>query len=324
MHRDERLAREVLCSASKFPRADDDIMSRDFLTRSGVIARVCALLLLHATALVAAECPDDPPADEEQCTPVVPMLGTQNPVAEVQSFGVGATMTRARFEERSSTDIGVLASGAHFSYDTRTVFSGRSYGFGFIGGGSAGFEGGLGGELAFGLRFPFAKTHGPLARLAIEGFLMGNDAFYSSMLEVPKGEFGYQLLRRDLLLEAAVTAGPVVTGRFNVEGAPDRTLTGLFAVGGHVAVGFRTAHLELALTRMDSGDFRLGEFEEAVASLCGLPSVFAICADARYQTGGANDPEPDARVAYLGVRAGVVTSSQPAKGKKRPHEKAPR
>jgi hypothetical protein len=270
----------------------------------------------------AAECEQAPP-EEEECVPVVPMLGTQNPVAEVQSFGVAATMTRRRFEEQSSTDIGVLASGAHFSYDTRTVFSGRSYGFGFIGGGSAGFEGGLGGELAFGMRFPFAKTHGPLARIAIEGLLMGNDSFYSSMLEVPKGEFGYQLLDRDLLLEAAVTAGPVVTGRFNVEGAPNRTLTGLFAVGGHVAVGFRTAHLELAANRMDSGDFRLGEFNEVVGSLCGLPSVFAICADARYQTGGANDPDPDARIAYLGVRAGVVTSSAPAKGAKRKHRKAP-
>ena len=324
MHRREPLAHEVLCSALEALFADEDIMSRDFLTRLCTVATFGTSSFLYAPALVAAECPDEPPSDEAECAPMVPMLGTQNPVAEVQSFGVGATMTRTRFEEQSATDIGVLASGAHFSYDTRTVFSGRSYGFGFIGGGSAGFEGGLGGELAFGLRFPFAKTHGPLARIAIEGFLMGNDAFYSSMLEVPKGEFGYQLLHRALLLEAAVTAGPVVTGRFNVEGAPHRTLTGLFAVGGHVAVGFRTAHLELAVNRMDSGDFSLGEFNEVVGSLCGLPSVFSICADARYQAGGANDPEPDARVAYLGVRAGIVTSSVPAKEAKRKHRRAPR
>jgi hypothetical protein len=84
-------------------------------------------------------------------------------------------------------------------------------------------------------------------------------------------------------------------------------------VGGHVALGFRVAHLELKVNRLDSGDFELGEFNELVASLCGLPSVFALCADARYLAGGASDPEPDARVAYVGLRFGVVTSSAPPK-----------
>jgi hypothetical protein len=220
-------------------------------------------------------------------------------------------MTIARFQDESVKDGSVLVSGGHFSYDTRTIFSGRSYGFGFIGGGSAGFEGGLGGELAAGLRLPFAKRHGPVARIAVEGFLMGNDSFYASMLELPKGELGYQFLDRKLLIEGAVTAGPVLTGFFNVEGAPHRPLGGLFAVGGHVALGFRVAHLELAVNRLDSGDFTLGEFNELIASLCGLPSVFALCADARYLAGGASDPEPDARVAYVGIRMGVVTSSAP-------------
>ena len=252
------------------------------------------------------------------------MLGTRNPVAEVQSFGVAGTMTRSRFEDQSSTDVSVLASAAHFSYDTRTVFSGRSYGFGFLGGGSAGFEGGLGGELAAGLRIPFGKKHGPITRIAVEGFLMGNDSFFSSRLELPKGEFGYQLLHRDLLVEAAVTAGPVLAGTFNVSGAPDRKLSGLFAVGGHLALGFRAAHLELTVNRLDSGDFELGAFNEVIGSLCGLPSVFAVCADARYQSGGANDPEPDGRIAYLGIRAGVVTSSGPARTAKRRHERTPR
>jgi hypothetical protein len=153
---------------------------------------------------------------------------------------------------------------------------------------------------------------------------MGNDSFYSSMLELPKGEFGYQLLDREVLVEAAVTAGPVLAGTFNVSGAPDRTLTGLFAVGGHLALGFRAAHLELVVNRLDSGDFQLGEFNEVIGSLCGLPSVFAVCADARYQSGGANDPEPDARIAYLGVRAGVVTSSGPARSTKGGHRRTPR
>ncbi len=264
------------------------------------------------------------PECSEPREPPVPMLGTKNPTAEVQSFGVAGALTNARFQDQSVKDGSVLVSAGHFSYDTRTIFAGRSYGFGFIGGGSAGFEGGLGGELAAGLRVPFAKKHGPVARIAIEGFLMGNDSFYASMLELPKGELGYQFLDRTFLLEGAVTAGPVLTGFFNVEGAPKRPLGGLFAVGGHVAVGFRVAHLELAVNRMDSGDFELGEFNELVASLCGLPSVFALCADARYFAGGAADPDPDARVTYVGLRVGVVTSSPPERrsgGRHRRREK---
>ncbi|HEX6275712.1 MAG TPA: hypothetical protein VFZ53_21875 [Polyangiaceae bacterium] len=236
---------------------------------------------------------------------------------------MAGTLTRARFEDQSPKGASVLASAAHFSYDTRTVFSGRSYGFGFIGGGSAGFEAGLGGELAFGLRIPFAKAHGPVVRIAVEGFIMGNDRFYASMLELPKGEFGYQLLNDNVLVEAAVTAGPVLTGRFDVEGAKGRALGGLFEVGGHVALGLPTAHLEFSVNRLDSGDFRLGAFNALTSSLCGLPSVFAVCADARYLAGGANDPEPDARVAYLGVRAGVVTSSGPARRPTRAQPAAP-
>lgn len=274
---------------------------------------IVACFGLVTSGAFAAEREEAPPCPE-MCEPPIPTLGTRNPTAEVQSFGMAGTLTNARFEDESVKDASVLVSAAHFSYDTRTIFSGRSYGFGFIGGGSAGFEGGLGAELAAGLRVPFAKKHGPVARLAIEGFLLGNDSFYASKLELPKGEFGYQFLDRALLIEGAVTAGPVLTGYYKVEGAPDQKLSGLFAVGGHVALGFRVAHLELAFNRMDSGDFDPGEFNELVSSLCGLPSVFALCADARYLAGGVNETEPDARVAYVGIRVGVVTSSSPQHG----------
>jgi hypothetical protein len=283
------------------------------MTPEWVRACTVATLLLFACPLSAAEC-GGALAEGDDCAPALSMLGARNPVAEVQSFGIAGTVTRTRLEDQSSADASVLASAAHFSYETRDFFSGRSYGFGFLGAGSAGSEGGLGGELAFGLRLPFAKTHGPFARIAIEGFLMGNDAFYASMLEVPKGEFGYQHLEHELLLEGAVTAGPVLAGRFNMVGAASRSLSGLLAVGAHVAIGVRAAHLELAVNRLDSGDLGPpGAFDELRASLCGLPSVFSICTDARYQTDRANEP-PGARVVYYGIRVGIVTASGPARG----------
>jgi hypothetical protein len=151
------------------------------------------LLVLTAAPVGAEECVEEGAEEVMEptppltvvCEPMIPMLGTRNPVAEVQAFGLGGSLTQSRVGSASASDGSVLVSAAHFSYDTRKVFSGRSYGFGFIGGGSAGFEGGLGGELGFGLRVPFAKSHGPVARIALEGFLMGNDAFYASLLELP-------------------------------------------------------------------------------------------------------------------------------------------
>jgi hypothetical protein len=239
---------------------------------------------------------------------MIPTLGAQSSVAEVRTFGIAGTFTRRQFEDASAGDGSVLVSASHFSYDTRTIFSGRSSGFGFIGGGSAGFEGGLGAELALGLRLPFDETHGPIARIGIEGFLMGNQSFYSSTLELPKGEFGYQLLDRSLLFEVAATAGPVLAGRFNVEGAPRHALGGLFQVGGHLAFGARPLHLELGVRRVGFDDSGQGDLEEVASSLCGLPSVFTVCADARYLADGVGDAEPGARIAYLGVRLGVLTS----------------
>ena len=59
--------------------------------------------------------------------------------------------------------------------------------------------------------------------------------------------------------------GPVLTGHFNVSGLPDRTLTGLFAAGGHVALGFRTAHLELAVNRMHSDGFERATVQSALS-----------------------------------------------------------
>jgi hypothetical protein len=270
-------------------------------------AAVVSYLTLSARPLRAEECVDCSMVDESP--PSIPTLGTRSQVAEVQTFGVAGALTRRQFENESARDASVLVSASHFSYDTRTIFSGRSYGFGFIGGGSAGFEGGLGVELAFGLRLPFEKTHGPIARIGIEGFLMGNQSFYSSMLELPKGEFGYQLLDRSLLFEVAATAGPVLAGRFNVEGAPKHPLGGLFQVGGHLAFGARPLHLELGVRRLGFGDSGQRDLDEVTSSLCGLPSVFTICADVRYLADGVGDEEPGARVAYLGVRLGVITSA---------------
>jgi len=102
---------------------------------------------------------------------------------------------------------------------------------------------------------------------------------------------------------------------------PPRRLGGLLQVGGHAAFGVRAVHLELAVNRFDSGDYALGSLSQVNGSLCGLPLVFAVCADARYFVGGGNAARPDAHLGYLGIHVGVVTSSGAAR---RTNPNAPR
>jgi hypothetical protein len=287
-----------------------------------VSAAVLACVTFAAPAVRADICRDESPHCNERRASAP--TGARNRVAEVQTFGIAATQTLRRLENQSTADGSILASASHFSYDTRIIFSGRSNGFGFIGGGSAGFEGGLGGELAFGLRLPFAKTHGPFARIAIEGFLMGNETFFASLLELPKGEFGYQVLSPKVLFEIAATAGPVLAGRYNVDDAPARPLGGLLQVGGHAAFGLRHVHLELSVKRFDSSDHELDPLTEVASSLCGLPSAFAVCANVRHLAGGSNAPAPDMRIAYLGIHVGVNTSGDPGRHTNRSGVRAPR
>jgi len=272
------------------------------------------LCLTFAPRTVQAEEPkeepkEEPPAFGVEVSAALPTLGSRNRVAEAHTFGVAGTQTRRHYGGQTVSDGSILASGSHFTYDTRGSYSGRSVGFGFIGGGGAGFEGGFGGELGFGVRIPFGLTHGPIARLAIEGFLMGNDRFYASLIKLPKGEAGYQILTRDFLFEAAATAGLVLGGRYNVETAFKQDLGGRLEVGGHAAFGFRAAHLELALARINPEDDEPGALTRMTGSLCGLPSYVSVCLDARRFDGRPIESTPEARVTYFGIRVGVVTST---------------
>jgi len=255
------------------------------------------------------EANEESPSFGVEVSAALPMLGARNRVAEAHMFGVAGAQTRRHFGDQNGSDGSVLASGSQFTYDTRASYSGRSLGFGFIGGGGAGFEGGFGGEVGFGVRIPFGLTHGPIARLGIEGFLMGNDRFYASLIKLPKGEAGYQILTGDFLFEAAATAGLVLGGRYNVEKAFKQDLGGRLEIGGHAAFGFRAAHLELALDRIDSEEDEPGALTRMTGSLCGLPSHVSVCLDARRFDGRPIESAPEARITYFGIRVGVVTST---------------
>jgi hypothetical protein len=81
-----------------------------------------------------------------------------------------------------------------------------------IGGGGGGLEGVVAGSFGFGLRAPFGEQHGPFARVGVGFRYQGNDHFLTSMLEMPEGRVGYQLMTDSVGLEIGPTVGPVLVG----------------------------------------------------------------------------------------------------------------
>lgn len=233
---------------------------------------------------------------------------------ELATAGVRGSETLLTLGSDSRTAAGVLFSLNNHSYESRGLWSARSLSFGFIGGGSADFEGGLGGELAGGLRVPFSDGHGPIARLGARGFLLGNELFYSSSLQLPIGQLGYQLFTDDILLEIAGSAGPVLTGRYGVAGATSRKLGGAFEWGGHAGLHLPELHLELGFARVqpDTGS-SLGNVDRATALLCGSPKPVVVCLETRHLRGDvvADGSIREASAHYLGLQLGVFTPAPP-------------
>ncbi len=236
---------------------------------------------------------------------------------EHRSFGLRVSETNLRLEDRTTTAFGALFALNDHQYATLSDLTSRLREFAFIGGGSGDFEGGLGGDVAFGWRARVGPNHGPFARLGLRGELLGNDVFYRSTLELPVAELGYQLLRdRTLLIEVALSAAPVLVGRYNVEGAAARALGGSFAWGGHLALALDAIHLEAGYSRLEpKPDSVYGALDTLNAALCGSAGFVAACGDLRFLRGDVHALAPDAivpaRTFYLGAFLGVSSASPP-------------
>jgi hypothetical protein len=237
---------------------------------------------------------------------------------EFRTFGLRVSETRVKIANDSTISVGVTAAFDHHQYTTYRFFTTRSLDFGFIGAGSGGFEGGLGGDFAFGARVPLGRWHGPFFRLGFKGYLYGNDDLYSSILELPTGQLGYQILiGHRLLFELAADGAPVLVGRYNVGDAAPRKLGKSLDYGGHL--GFRAAgvHLEMAVSRVDRGhDYALDPLDVFQGELCAAAWPIAICVDGRAYHGQVFVPRPgpDAigttQSYYLGAHFGVLTETR--------------
>lgn len=249
------------------------------------------------------------------------------------SSGGRLSTTRVHGSDADDTGLGMALTlwGQSSRYAAYRTFSFRDRSFAFIGGGALGFEGGIGGDLATGVRAPFGRYHGPVLRLGLRGHLLGNDKLYTSMLEIPQVQIGYQFLRNDEAFEIAGRAGAVLIGRFNTGDDAERKLGKSMEVGGHMGLHFDPVHLEIehahVLLQRDLGDVDL-----ASAQLCSDAWVLQLCVDARVGRGDAVVPGigalPGPVTSYyggfgVGMKEGIMTAPEPGRrgrGRKKPLE----
>ena len=249
--------------------------------------------------------------------------------AEVKSGASGARLSVTRVSGSDNNDtgngLGLTLSGHSERYGAYQLFTIREASFGFIGGGSLGFEGGVGGNLAAGLRLPAGSNHGPFFRLGIRGYLLGNDKLYESLLEAPQLQLGYQVLRPGEVFELAGRVGPVLAGRFNTGDDAERKLGKSFEVGGHLGLHSDPLHLEVEHTHVLANG-TLSDVDLFSGRFCGDAWLLQLCVDGRVGRGDAvvpgQGPLADNPVTslYGGMSLGIlegVLQPEPPRGHKR-------
>lgn len=214
--------------------------------------------------------------------------GRFDAAASSGSTGARVSITRLQGSDADDTGrgMGLSLAGHAERYAAYRDFSLREASFAFLGGGSLGLEGGVGMDVAAGLRLPFSSHQGPVVRLGARGYLLGNDKLYESLLEAPQLQIGYQFLQFRRLVEVAGRVGPVLAGRFNTGDETERKLGKAFEVGGHVSVHWSVVHLEIqhAHVLMDGP---LADVDLLSSRLCGDAWRLELCVDTRVGWGGA-------------------------------------
>ena len=179
--------------------------------------------------------------------------------------------------------------------------------FGGLGGGSGGFEGGIGGSAALGIRIPVDEDQGPVVRIGFEGHIMGNDSFFSSVVQFPQGQLGYQYLARDSVFEIGGTLAPVLDGRFNVGDEGRRRLGSSAGFGGYATFQASPIAVDVQWTRVAAQSNPGTAVDWLTFDAC-LADVVGVCFDARWTRGDVNFGSPirtnEASAGYLGLTLG--------------------
>jgi len=276
------------------------------LLRSAVVLSILALPAIARAQTIAV--------DAELAAPVPQPWDPHRRIGdgglyEGGMFGVRTSTTRVHGSDvdTNGAGIGLELTSHNETYGIRGPVTHRGTTFFIIGGGARGFEGGLGGDFAVGWRAPVASHHGPLLRLGMRGWLLGNNELYSSLLELPQLQLGYGWIKGGDVLELAGRAGPVLTGRYNTGEQAHRKLGDAFEIGGHGAVHVDPVHLELGYMRVLTDHGPGGAVDMVSGNLCGAALALRLCLDTRYFRGNESFASGSgvAESVYAGLSLGM-------------------
>jgi hypothetical protein len=213
--------------------------------------------------------------------------------------------TRVGNDDQTAGSLGVEERA--LAYLSLGNLSARYSDFFALGGGDAGVDGGVGVDAALGYRAPLGERHGPLARVGVRAHWLYYGHFYTSLLELPQAQLGYSYVSRGAHVEAAARAGPVLTGRYGVDGGAATRLGGSLEVGGYAALAVRPLRLdiEVARVRLDGGE--RGPVDSLDALLCGALGHPTVCLRTGVMRGRlvARSALEEAKAFYVGVTIGV-------------------
>lgn len=246
-----------------------------------------------------------------------PAMATDPPATDVTVAGLRAGLTKVRGGDRNGEVGTVGVSFTHVGFGLEGPVSVRVINTAALAGGAAGIEGGMAQAFAGGVRAPFGKTHGLVARGGLEFAFFGNKYLWDSMLEFPQVQLGYQWLVPRSVVDVAMKGGYVLLGRHNTGDAASQELDGSFewgAIGAlHIgAFDVRASHTRV-LVRGGGAPFDLVE-----AAFCGhaSPVPIVLCTDVRYELGDVRLLDQSLRaavVSYVGLTVGIVLFANEAK-----------
>ena len=272
----------------------------------------------RAQALVVATDPEQGAVAKAEIRADCPLLAAnckRRPSQQVMSlFGLRGSETVVSGPERApKAGLTLMSTAIGHLQDAEQHSSGRVGHFAFIGGGRGGIEGGIGIDLALGLYQPVSSWHGPFSRVGGRAELLGNAAFYSSLVELPQLQLGYGALRHGWRAELAARGGPVLIGRYKTpEGG--RKLGGAFEWGAIASLGAGPVDAEVEWTRIETrGPVSSRPVDVLRVNLCGGGDfALGVCFDVRLTTADVGNAGGE-RVStwFLGLTLGALVRERP-------------
>lgn len=225
------------------------------------------------------------------------------------TFGVRGALTRAG-DGLSGNATSFVFSGMGEEVHTAGLLTAHGTHFWAIGGGTAGFDGALSGAIGVGPRLPLGRHSGIATRVGLRGFLRGNDVFYGSLFELPRGELGWQIGAGRSVFEIGATGGAALVGRFSVGGAPATELGAGFAWGGYGLL--QLPHVQLGGTweRLPVHDVTSQHVDATDAFGCAFGDLLSVCADLRAMRGDV--PTATGATTTTSWTAGLLLGLAPA------------